>query len=67
MQSSGTDRFLQRLPQQLADSFTAEQLAAIDLHFGMRYRTRHALDWRTRIGFPFAKIYLVLLAGREQR
>lgn len=67
MQGPGVERFLQRLPLPLAQSFTAEQLAAIDLHFCMRYRARHAVDWRTRIGFPFAKLYIVLLAGREQR
>jgi hypothetical protein len=61
------DRFLQRLPLQLAESFTPEQLQAIELHFGMRYRVRHGIDWRTRIGLPFAKFYFVLLAGREQR
>jgi hypothetical protein len=59
--------FLERLPLQLAQSFTPEQLAAIELHFAMRYRVRHAIDWRARIGFPFVKIYVVLLAGIERR
>jgi hypothetical protein len=61
------DCFLQRLPLQVAQSFTPEQLLAIELHFGMRYRVRHRIDWRTRIGLPFAKFYVVLLAGREHR
>jgi hypothetical protein len=65
--ASGVDQFLQRLPLQLARSFNTEQLAAIELHFGMRYRMAHAIDWRTRFRLPFAEIYVVLLAGREQR
>jgi hypothetical protein len=60
------ERFLARLPLQLARSFTPEQLSAVELHFGMRYRIGHLIDWRTRIGFPFAKIYFVLLAGLER-
>ncbi len=66
MQSPGIDRFLQRLSPQLAQSFTADQLAAVELHYGMRYRVPHAVDWRMRLGFSFAKIYIVLLAGRER-
>ncbi len=67
MQSTGLEPFLQRLPLHLAKSFTPEQLAAIELHFSMRYKVNHAIDWRTRIGFPFIKIYLVFLAGVERR
>jgi len=60
-------RFLARLPPDLAGSFTPAQLAAINLHFGMRHRADHAIDWRRRIGLPFLRFYFVLLAGREQR
>jgi hypothetical protein len=67
VQSTGLEPFLRRLPLPLARSFTPEQLAAIELHFAMRYRVRHAIDWRARIGFPFVKIYFVLLAGIERR
>jgi hypothetical protein len=67
VRSPGLERFLQRLPLPLAQSFTPEQLLAIELHFGMRYRVRHSIDWRSRIGLPFAKFYFVLLAGRQQR
>jgi hypothetical protein len=59
-------RFLDRLNPELAGSFSSEQLAAVELHFGMRYQVRHMLDWRTRIHLPFMKIYLVLLAGAER-
>jgi len=60
-------RFLYRLRPDLASSFTAEQLAAVELHFGMRYRVTHAIDWRRHFRLPFFKIYVVLLAGRDDR
>jgi hypothetical protein len=60
-------RFLARLPPDVAGSFSSAQLAAISLHFGMRHRVDHAIDWRARIGLRFTKFYVVLLAGREQR
>jgi hypothetical protein len=67
VRSTALEPFLQRLPLPLARSFTPEQLSAIELHFAMRYRVRHAIDWRNRIGFPFVKIYFVFLAGIERR
>ncbi len=60
-------RFLARLTPDLAASFTPAQLAAIDLHFAMRHRVEHAIDWRRRLSLPFARFYVVLLAGREDR
>jgi hypothetical protein len=60
-------RFLARLPADLAASFTREQLAAVELHFAMRYRHSHALDWRRRIKLPFLRVYVVLLAGRDRK
>jgi hypothetical protein len=58
-------RFLDRLPPQLAARFDTEQLAAVELHFGMRNRVSHTIDWRQRIKLPFLRGYLVILAGRE--
>ena len=60
-------RFLDRLTPELADSFTSEQLAAVEMHFGMRYRVAHVIDWRTRIRLPFVKLYFVILAGHDRR
>jgi hypothetical protein len=57
-------RFLARLPQKLAARFDAEQLAAVELHFGMRHRCEHAIDWRVRL--PFLRGYVVVLAGRDR-
>jgi hypothetical protein len=62
--SSDITRFLARLPTALAARFDAEQLAAVELHFGMRHRTHHAIDIRLRL--PFLRCYVVLLAGRER-
>jgi hypothetical protein len=60
-------RFLARLTPELAQSFSPAQLAAIELHFGMRHRAAHAIDWRRRLNLPFARVYVVLLAGKEER
>lgn len=63
-------RFLARLPPALAASFTQEQLAAIELHFAMRYRHGHRIDWRLRLRLPFlspqTRAYLVVLAGADR-
>jgi hypothetical protein len=60
-------QFLQRIGPDAAASFTPAQREAIELHFGMRYRVDHTIDWRQRIRLPFAKFYVVLLAGKENR
>jgi hypothetical protein len=57
------DRFLARLPAATAASFSPEQLAAIKLHFTMRNRPRHTIDWRRKL--PWLNCYLVVLAGRD--
>lgn len=66
-QSPAVARFLVRLKPELASSFTREQLEAVEMHFGMRYRVNHVIDWRTRIRLPFLKFYLVVLAGNDSR
>ena len=60
-------QFLKRLNPELARSFSSEQLAAVEMHFGMRYRTRHMIDCRKHIRLPFIKFYLVVLAGHDGR
>ena len=59
-------RFLARLRPELAVSFTPEQLAAVELHFAMRSRVGHAIDWRKRFSFGGFGGYVVVLAGRER-
>lgn len=61
------NRFLARLPPDLAARFDQEQLAAVALHFAMRHSKNHVIDWRKRIRLPFLRGYLVVLAGRERR
>lgn len=56
-------RFLARLNPALAASFSAEQLAAIELHFSMRSRASHGLDWRCRLRLWRRHVYVVVLAG----
>jgi hypothetical protein len=59
-------RFLARLEPSLAASFTRAQLEAIELHFAMRSRVGHTIDWRWRIRLPGLRAYVVVLAGRER-
>lgn len=59
-------QFLEAVPRDVARSFSEAQLAAIDLHFGMRYRARHLIDWRRRFGFARWQLYAVLLVGRDR-
>ena len=64
--SSDMARFLARIGPELAASFTSEQLAAVELHFAMRNRADHAIDWRKRIGLGWLRGYVAVLAGRER-
>lgn len=64
--SQDMQHFLTRLKPDLAARFDAEQLAAVELHFGMRHRIVHAIDWRRRVRLPFWRGYLVVLAGRDR-
>lgn len=59
-------RFLETVPHDIAGSFTDAQLAAIDLHFGMRFRARHLIDWRGRFAIARLRLYAVLLIGRDR-
>ncbi|MCW8307588.1 hypothetical protein AruPA_11110 [Acidiphilium sp. PA] len=59
-------RFLAAVPPAVAASFNDAQLAAIDLHFGMRFRAAHLIDWRRRFGFARWRVYAVVLVGRDR-
>ena len=60
-------RFLARLPSDLAATFTADQLAAVRLAFGMRYVMDHAVDVRRTDILHWGRFYLVQLGGRDWR
>lgn len=62
-----TDRFLARVPVDIATTFTAEQLAAVQMAFGMRYAVNHGIDFRRTLSLPWGRFYLVLLSGRDWR
>jgi hypothetical protein len=59
-------RFLGGLPRDVADSFTPEQLAAVQRAFGMRYAQPHAIDLRRTVRVLGRRMYVVLLVGRER-
>lgn len=63
------ENFLQRLPKDVVDSFSAEQLEHIHSALGVRSWKKHSIDIRTTFPIPFVKrrIYLVLLMGRNRR
>ena len=59
-------RFLASIPRDVAGTFTADQLAAVQRAFGMRFSVGHALDLRRSLRLPWGRFYLVLLFGRER-
>ena len=60
-------RFLARLRPDVAASFTPDQLAAVQLAFGMRYAAGHTVDLRRTMTLPWGRFYVVLLGGRDRR
>lgn len=60
---------LERMPQDVAASFTEEQLSHLHSALGARSWKKHSLDIRSTFPIPFAKsrIYFVLLMGRNRR
>ncbi|WP_423228051.1 3-phosphoshikimate 1-carboxyvinyltransferase [Phytopseudomonas daroniae] len=57
----------ERLPDDLKDSFSAEQLDALQVAFGARQWGRHRLDLRGTLKLWRWRYYFVLLAGRNKR
>lgn len=58
------EAFFRRVPPEMAQTFTAEQLEAVRRAFAP---ARHAVDLRTSIPLVGLRFYLVLLVGRERR
>jgi hypothetical protein len=54
------------VPAEIAGSFSAEQLAAVQRAFGMRYSAGHALDLRRSVALPWGRYYFVMIAGRDR-
>ncbi|WP_371742362.1 hypothetical protein [Aestuariibacter sp. A3R04] len=63
------NRLLQRMPPEVAKSFTEEQLSHLHSVLGARSWKKHSLDIRSTFPVPFVKrrIYFVLLMGRNRR
>lgn len=67
--SPALNSLLERMPPQVAESFTDEQLSHLHSALGARSWKKHSLDIRSTFPIPFAKsrIYFVLLMGRNRR
>ena len=59
--------FFSRIPTEIAQSFSAEQLEAVKLAFGARSPGAHVLDLRFSVPFGERSWYVVLLAGQMRR
>lgn len=57
----------QRLPEELRESFTDEQLQGLRTAFATRSWGRHKLDLRGTFSFWRTQYYYVLVAGRNKR
>jgi hypothetical protein len=60
-------RFLDGLPRGVAESFTSDQLHAVQRAFGMRYAVPHVVDLRRTVRLLRRTFYVVLLVGRERQ
>lgn len=60
---------LDRMPPEVAESFTEEQLAHLHSALGARSWKKHSVDIRSTLPIPFIRrrIYFVLLMGRNRR
>lgn len=57
----------ERLPKQMCDSFTDEQLQALKLAFGARRWGRHPVDLRGTVSVWRSRYYFVFLLGWNKR
>lgn len=62
-------RLFQRIPRDVAASFTDEQLTHLKVALGARSWGAHSLDWRTTVALPMVpwRFYVVFLCGRNRR
>jgi hypothetical protein len=62
-------QLLARMPNNVADSFSDEQLLALKVALGSRRWGKHKIDFRGTFPMPFfkSKIYYVFLMGRNHR
>lgn len=60
-------RLLERMPEDVAASFTEPQLAHLRVALGARQWGKHAVDLRGTVGLGRWRYYYVVLAGRNIR
>lgn len=58
---------LNRMPEEVQESFTEEQLVHLKVAIGARQWGRHSLDSRGVVKFFKYRYYFVFLAGRNRR
>lgn len=67
VKDAALERFLKRLPDDIANSFTIEQLQAMQTGLQATQWRRHPVDIRMTIPVLWKKFYFVLVAGPEKR
>lgn len=61
------DGLMKRLPDDLQDSFSQEQIDALKIAFGARKWGKHPVDIRGTVNIWTWRYYFVFLMGRNQR
>jgi len=64
---NGLKKLLERMPIEVQDSFTEEQLANLKIAVSARSWGKHAVDFRSTIKFFRYRYYYVFVAGRNLR
>ncbi|MEO1094828.1 MAG: hypothetical protein AAFX01_08010 [Cyanobacteria bacterium J06638_28] len=67
VKNDALERFLNRLPEDVAASFTAEQLSALQSALQFTQWRRHPIDLRLTLPLFWKRFYVVLVAGPERR
>lgn len=57
----------ERLPKEMRDAFTPEQVQALKIAFGARRWGRHPIDLRGTVNLWRSRYYFVFLLGRNHR
>ncbi|OFC69224.1 3-phosphoshikimate 1-carboxyvinyltransferase [Alteromonas confluentis] len=60
-------RLLNKMPEDVAESFSEEQLIALNKAIGGRSWARHKLDLRGTVNIWRSSFYFVILAGKNRR
>jgi len=64
---SSLKKLLERMPLEVQDSFTEEQLANLKIAVSARSWGKHAIDFRSTVKFFSYRYYYVFVAGRNLR